>query len=78
MVNLEILKALENQATSSGLPVFSTSEWQEFKEHYEKKEAIEALAHYITENNIPFPFQEITENDVIEKFKKLKKKLKKT
>lgn len=72
MVNLEILKALENQATSSGLPVFSTSEWQEFKEHYEKKEAIEALAHYITENNIPFPFQEITENDVIEKFKKLK------
>lgn len=71
MVN-EILKALGKQANPSGLPVFSASEWEEFKEQYEKKEAIEALAHYIVSNNIPFPFQEITENDVVDKFKKLK------
>lgn len=71
MVN-KILKVLEKQASPSGLPVFPADEWQEFKEQYEKKEAIEVLAHYIVSNNIPFPFQNITENDVVDKFKKLK------
>ena len=63
---------LEERATPSGLPVFSADEWEDFKSKFEKSEAIDALAKYIVEKEVPFPLQQITEQTVTDKFLKLR------
>ena len=67
----KIKSVLTEQADQTGLPVFLESELAEFRNNYSMNSARTALAEYITENNIPFPMQEILYNDVVEKFLKL-------
>ena len=72
MGSVDILKVLRERGTETGLPVFNADQWTAFKEQFSVKEGKEGFAKYIVKNNIPFPLQHITKQDVITKFNKLK------
>ena len=72
VIETDVRSVLEERATPSGLPVFSADEWEDFKSKFDKRDAIDALAKYIVENNIPYPLQVITQQTVIDKFLNLR------
>ena len=72
VIETDVRSVLEERATPSGLPVFTVDEWEDFKNRFEKNEAIDALAKYIVEKEVPFPLQVITEQTVTDKFLKLR------
>ena len=67
----KIKSILTEQADQTGLPIFSESELIEFRNNYSMVSARTALAEHIIEMRVPFPMQEVTKQDVIEKFLKL-------
>jgi|TARA_Y100000310_G_scaffold7593_1_gene8305 hypothetical protein len=67
-----IKNILKERSNENGLPVFTEDEWSSFKQNFSVTDGKHSLAEYIVENNIPFPLEKITKNDVIKKFNKLK------
>ena len=67
----EIVEVYKNQADNTGLPVFTNEEWELFKNKYDKDTAKKALAKYIIDYNVQFPFRPISYDRVKDRFNKL-------
>ena len=67
---LDLVEELKLYADSNGLPIISSDKWSEMNQNYTKQDIKDALAEYITTHKPKFPFREIEENDVVDKFKK--------
>ena len=64
MINQEIISYFENNKDHRGIPNIPNKDWMMFIEKYDKDEIRQALAEYITSNDIPFPLKEITEHEL--------------
>ena len=72
MASQFIKNILKEHSNENGLPVFNTDEWASFKQNFSVGDGKHAFAEYIVENNIPFPLQNITKQEVVSKFNKLR------
>ena len=72
MASQLIKNILKEHSDENGLPVFNPEQWSNFKQNFSVGDGKHAFAEYIVENNIPFPLQNITKQDVVSKFNKLK------
>jgi len=68
----DITRIYKEHGNASGLPVFTLAEWKTFLKQFPADLEKECLVNYITENNIPFPLQEISRKEIVSKFYKLK------
>ena len=71
MASQLIKNILKEHSNENGLPVFDVKQWADFKQNFSVSDGKHAFAEYIVENNIPFPLQYITKQEVISKFNKL-------
>jgi hypothetical protein len=53
---------------SNGIPEIKSADWQKIIHHFHKNDVKEAFAAYITENKIPFPFREVSIQNVKDAF----------
>ena len=67
---LDLVDELKQYADVNGLPIIPPDKWREMNENYSKQDIKDALARYIVTEKPKFPFREIKESDVIDKFKK--------
>ena len=72
MASQFIKNILKEHSNENGLPVFNPEQWSNFKQNFSVGDGKHAFAEYIVENNIPFPLQNITKQEVVSKFNKLR------
>lgn len=70
---LDLVDELKLYANENGLPIIPPDKWFEMNENYSKQDIKDALASYIVKENPKFPFREIEESEVINKFHKFRK-----
>ena len=63
-------KELHARSDENGIPIFSNSDWKTFRNKYEKNDVRNALAEYIHEYKVPFPFKPLLENEILKLFRK--------
>lgn len=69
----DLVDELKRYANQDGIPIIPPDKWIEINESYTKQDIKDALARYIVTENPKFPFREISEFDVTDKFHKLRK-----
>lgn len=69
----ELLEYFSKHCNSQGIPTISNEDWLSLIAQYDQSDIKTALARYITDNNIPFPIKEITEQDMQRNFEKFAK-----
>jgi hypothetical protein len=70
MANPVILNYIKNHVDSKGVPTISNDKWNIFTTQHSQPDIKEALAEYITANNIPFPIKDITQQEFEDNFLK--------
>src|SRR6056300_1607965 len=66
-----LVAELADYTDEQGIPEILPREWRSINQRFTKDEIREALAHYITRNNPPFPVSKITETQLHRTFHKL-------
>jgi len=67
---MTIIQELKLRADANGIPCFTNEEWKEFRSNYDKQDLKDALAEYIHTYKVKFPFKDLTEQEVKERFLK--------
>jgi hypothetical protein len=67
----EMWAYIDECADKDKLPLFTDQQWVKLNQTWDKDKFRRVMVDYIVENKPPFPFKEITENDVVENFFKL-------
>lgn len=70
MPNQNLVNYFTTHSDSRGIPFIKNQVWLQFITQHPANEIKEALAEYITANNIPFPLKEITQDEFEENFLK--------
>jgi hypothetical protein len=66
----EIVEYFKNNCDEDGIPNLSNDEWIKFKNTYEKNDIRVALARYVHENDIEFPFRKFDRHTFIATFRR--------
>jgi hypothetical protein len=61
------------KSNENGIPTIPNQEWKEFRSSYPKEEIKEALANYIIDNKIEFPFKKFSKEELSNLFQKFVK-----
>ena len=69
---LDLVDELKLYADENGLPIIPPDKWREMNENYKKQDIKDALARYIVTEKPKFPFREIEETEVVNKFQKFR------
>jgi len=69
-LNLSLVEQIKSCANSDGLPIIPPDIWENMNANHTKQEIKDALAYYIVNYKPKFPFREIEENTVVNKFAK--------
>lgn len=71
MANQTIINYFQTHCDARGIPCISNEKWNVFITQYSINDIREALAEYISSNNIPFPLKDIPLADMEENFLRL-------
>jgi len=69
----EIIDVLKIYGDETGLPIIPYADWIKIRSTYEREHLQQAFADLIIDNNIPFPFKEVSEEELKSTFFRLRK-----
>ena len=63
-----LVKEFRSRADKNGIPIFPSAEWLVFRDKHDKQDLKNALAEYIHEDKVKFPFKVATETEIAKLF----------